>query len=357
MRIGSASLGAGQENAEIARSLLAGRGFANPFAAGVTGPTAHAAPVYPALLYLQLRIFGDSPAFGIAATLLDIVLQTIALLLLPRLSDRLFGSAGPGYAAAGLMLLVNYPMPQTETALAALLCILIVMAADARTAGPTAVLTGIAALTNPAVCPAAGLAMLRKFRWRRTLWIAAGAAAIALPWVLRTRAVLGAWEPVRDNFGLELWVSNGDGAAPGMFEGRRFRATHPMHSTETAARMRQEGEADFNRGAMRQAARWAEGHPAEFLRLTAARIWLYWFPEPFPAIWAMTILSAVGIWLAPRGAVLLLLPFLAIYPLPYYLIQATARYRLPALWVSALLAGYALDRAWAAAAKSLRRKA
>ena len=37
---------------------------------------------------------------------------------------------------------------------------------------------------------------------------------------------------------------------------------------------------------------------------------------------------------------------LLLYPLIYYGIQHFTRYRYPILWVSSLLAAYALDRAW-----------
>jgi hypothetical protein len=341
LRISNAALGAGYENVNVARSLLAGQGFANPFQ-WPTGPTAHVAPVYPGLLWLQMRLLGYGPAFGVAATLLDILLQTAALLLLPRLAGKLWGRAEAGYWAAGLMLLANAPSPQTETNLAALLATASVLAMASRRAGATAGLMGLAALTNPALCPASVLASLARFPWRKAAWIAAVGVAVAAPWVLRSRVELGAWVPVRDNFGLELWVSNGDGASARSFGSRTFFSRHPMHSPETAARMARAGEAAFNRAAMRDAMGWAKRNPGEFARLTMQRAWLYWFPSESWAMGLITVLSLAGVWLAGRNGLMLLWPFLVVYPLPYYLVQAMARYRYPALWVSALLAGYAV---------------
>jgi hypothetical protein len=342
LRISTAMLGQGHENVNVARSLLAGQGFANPFQ-WATGPTAHVAPVYPAVLWAEMRVLGYGPAFGAVATLLDVVLQTAVLLLLPRLAARLWERAEAGYWAAGLILLVNAPMPQTETALAALVCVLAALSMEARRAGAAAGLLGLAALTNPAMCPAAALAALARFPWRKAVLIAAVGAAIAMPWVIRNRVELGAWVPVRDNFGLEFWISNGEEASARSFGSRTFFERHPMHSAETAQRMREVGEAVFNRAAMWQAAAWVERNPGEFVRLTAQRAWLYWFPADSPWMGLITVLSLAGIWLARRKGLALLAPFLVVYPLPYYLVQAAARYRYPVLWVSALLAGLAIE--------------
>ena len=342
-RIPTAMLGQGHENVNVARSLLAGQGFANPFQ-WATGPTAHVAPVYPGLLWLQMRVLGYGPAFGVVATLVDVLLQTAVLLLLPRLAARMWGRAEAGYWAAGLMLLVNAPMPQTETALAALVCVLAVMAMEARRAGAAAGLMGLAALTNPALCPAAALAAFARFPWRKAALIAAAGIAIAMPWVIRNRVELGAWAPVRDNFGLEFWISNGDGAVARSFGSRTFFERHPMHSAAVAERMRQVGEAAFNRAALREGTAWAERNPGTFARLTAERAWLYWFPADARWMGAITVLSLAGIWLVGRKGLALFAPFLIVYPLPYYLVQAAARYRYPVLWISALLAGFALER-------------
>jgi hypothetical protein len=366
LRISNAAMGQGFENVNVARSLFEGHGFANPFQ-WPTGPTAHVAPAYPGVLWLLLRVFGNGPAFGVAATLLDLLLQTAALLLLPRLAERLWGRAEPGYWAAGLMLLANAPSPQTETSLAALACTALVLATESRRAGAAAGWMATAALTNPALCPPAVLASLSRFPWRKAAWIAAAGLAAAAPWVIRNRVELGAWSPVRDNFGLELWVSNGKGAAARAFGSGTFFARHPMHSEESAARMRHMGEAAFNRAALRDAAGWAARNPGAFARLTAERVWLYWFPEDAWEIWIITLLSLGGLWAArsltvavrcrAQSGLALLWPFLVVYPLPYYLVQAMARYRYPALWVSALLAGYAISRVrWRVLYSEIRAK-
>lgn len=343
LRVSTAMMGQGHENVNVARSLLAGEGFANPFQ-WATGPTAHVAPAYPGLLWLEMRVLGYGPAFGIVATLIDVVLQTAVLLLLPRLAERMWGRAEAGYWAAGLMLLVNAPYPQTETALAALICVLVGMAMEARRAGVSAGLMGAAALTNPALCPAAVVAALVRFPWRKAAFIAAAGAAIAMPWVIRNRVALGAWAPVRDNFGLELWISNGDGAAARSFGSPTFFARHPMHNAEIAARMRKVGEAEFNRQAMEQALDWVKRDPGSFARLTAERAWIYWFPADSWGMGVITVISLAGMWLARRTGLALFWAFLVVYPLPYYLVQAAARYRYPVIWVSALLAGYLIEQ-------------
>lgn len=344
IRIGSAAFGRGWEHVQIAKSLLSGQGFANPFLGGVTGPTAHEAPLYPSLLALEMRIVGYTPTLVLIAVVMEIVLQTAALLLLPRLAKRLFDTEAPGYVAAALMVMVNHPLPQLDVTLTSLLCTAGVLAAVAGAAGATSLLAGLAGLTNPAVCPALGWAALRSFSLRRAAWIAAGAVAICSPWMIRSRILVGVWAPVRDNFGMEIWISNADGAAPLLKDNGVLYRDHPMFSAASAERIKDVGEGEFNREALHRGIRWIQRNPERFARLTAMRIRQYWFPTDVVVICAMTILALPGLWLAPAAARRVFLPFIIVFPLPYYVVQAAPHYRYPTLWVSALLAAYTLTR-------------
>ena len=95
-------------------------------------------------------------------------------------------------------------------------------------------------------------------------------------------------------------------------------------------------------------------NPARFAELTAQRTLLFWFP-PFGKgsdnylLWAVTLLGFGGLalsWKTNPIAASLLGPTLLLYPLVYYAIQHFTRYRYPILWVSSLMAAYALEYAW-----------
>ncbi len=106
-RIGDAALGEGFENVAIARSLAAGQGFSNPYYAAPTGPTAHAAPLYPALLGVIMFALGQSTTFALAIIVLELLLQGATVALLPWLSKSLFDDRTPGYIGAALMILLR----------------------------------------------------------------------------------------------------------------------------------------------------------------------------------------------------------------------------------------------------------
>lgn len=70
-------------------------------------PSAHSAPLFPAILAGLLRLFGDGPAFSFSVMALEIVLQWTIILLLPVVSKRLLKSAWIGYCAAAVLIPAN----------------------------------------------------------------------------------------------------------------------------------------------------------------------------------------------------------------------------------------------------------
>ena len=110
------------------------------------------------------------------------------------------------------------------------------------------------------------------------------------------------------------------------------------------------GEAKYNRLRMSSALSWISNHSARFFQLSAQRIWYYWFPsvrEGWQAYgyWAITILAIAGFWFSRRDASVRILALSAVvYSLPYAFFQADVRYRAPSLWMTALLAGGAVEQ-------------
>ena len=103
-----------------------------------------------------------------------------------------------------------------------------------------------------------------------------------------------------------------------------------------------------------RALNWITANPTRFAELTAQRMLLFWFPpfgkgsDNYP-LWAFTLLGFAGLALCAKQhpiTAALLGSALLLYPLIYYCIQHFTRYRYPILWISSLLAAYALDQAW-----------
>jgi hypothetical protein len=177
------------------------------------------------------------------------------------------------------------------------------------------------------------------------------------PWTIRNWLVLGSPVWGRDNLGLELHVSNNDCAAATFAEMQRsgcHAKTHPNANAQEAAKIREVGEIRYNQQRLRDALAWVRAHPARFTGLTLERLALFWFPEvgrgaaSYP-LWGVTLAGFAGLivcYKENRLAAMLFGSLLLVYPLTYYFVQHFLRYRYPVLWVSSLMAAYALTVAW-----------
>ena len=103
--------------------------------------------------------------------------------------------------------------------------------------------------------------------------------------------------------------------------------------------------------AKREALEWITTHPTAFLRLTASRVIYFWCgplhqPGMAAGISLFTILALLGAWrtlptmTVPQRAALLIPP--ATFPLVYYVVSYTPRYRVPLDWILFMLAGAAV---------------
>ncbi len=371
-----ANLGSGFETVAVARNLAAEGSFANPFWCLRTGPTAIVPPLYPAFLALLIRILGDGPYFALAAIAVTIGVHALHAALLPHLSMVLFGVRGPGIWAAGLA--IGFPLfpvaPQYESLYLAtgLMVFLMVSGRIARHFGLrirggvlSGIFAGLLVLLNPvSACVTVPWVVFLLYKQgapggrERTAWLAAFGLTgllVCLPWIVRNYRVLGVLAPVRDGFGLELYLSHNDLAEPSAIDNHRklFGNMHPSVSVEQARLVRDVGEGQYMRSRLRLALDWIARHPSRSAGLTARRVVEFWFPTrrylPYHSysIWLITMLSVPGlVWMArDRSACL---PFAAsvflVYPLVYYVVQAHVHYRHPILWLSLLCAGYFLWR-------------
>ncbi len=184
--------------------------------------------------------------------------------------------------------------------------------------------------------------------------LAVTCGAVLAPWTIRNLRVLGSLTPIRDNFGLELYVSNNDKAKPTLADnlapGGVMTVIHPFFNCTEAAQMKSEGELEYNREKMRSAFVWIRAHPKNFFKLSLMRFIYFWFTPYRPRAKAvglgiMTVLGIVGGALMlqrERSVGILLFTVWIIYPLTFYFIQADGRYRYPIDWTFLLLAVYAI---------------
>jgi hypothetical protein len=180
---------------------------------------------------------------------------------------------------------------------------------------------------------------------------------IVAPWIVRNWVVFHRPVFIRDNFGLELSVSNND-CANALFEVNDqngcWAQTHPNYNYAEAQKVREMGEAEYNRMKLREAVGWIRGDPTRFADLTAQRFIAFWLPphslnkgngmiwRPF-GVQLFTLLSLPGLflmWRNSRGAAYVVGLWLVFFPLIYYFIQFMDRYRYPIFWASFLAGSY-----------------
>src|SRR5437868_11043697 len=120
--LGLSAPGFGQqfELTTVASNLAATGQFRDPF--GVpTGPTAHVAPVYAAILAVVIKLLREPVNVTLAMMVVNAVLFGWAASLLPALSRYVYGQTSPGVAGGVLLVAASRMMPQWETALSSLL--------------------------------------------------------------------------------------------------------------------------------------------------------------------------------------------------------------------------------------------
>jgi hypothetical protein len=99
--------GAGFEVIAVATSIVRDGAFANPFAAGGTGPTAIIPPLYPAYLALLMKLSPSQFAFGLLMVLSMVIAFAVHAAVLPAVSNVLLGDRRPGIYA-GILAIAGF---------------------------------------------------------------------------------------------------------------------------------------------------------------------------------------------------------------------------------------------------------
>jgi hypothetical protein len=188
---------------------------------------------------------------------------------------------------------------------------------------------------------------------------------VCLPWTIRNYGQFGTVFFIRDNLGAELNMSNAD-CSDARDPINQANGCHlvlqPNFSIREAQAIRDNGEGVYNRLRTSTALQWIAAHRARFPALILRRVREFWFPtaEGVPVYeysrWVITILSIPGLALLIRErnhAAIFLGGSMTVYPILFYFIQASTRYRSPVLWISVLPAAYAV---WAASSRLAVRR-
>jgi len=345
----------GHEPQAVAESLVRTGQFANPFRIMPTGPTAHLAPFQPLLLASLIAIFPGDANYETAKQILSSAAASLQYALLPLAAVALGLSRATGITAAVLAIMTFEFLPRNvqpietqgtwEASYAGLALVLLTIAYKKSRPAVFGLACGLTILviSSAALLAAVWLAM------RKKKLAALVAVLTLLPWTARNMLVMGSPIWGRDNLGLELDVANNDCAAPKFTVNRHsgcFEARHPNTNPAEAAKVIEEGEVAYNSRKLREAVTWMSQNPARFASLTAERIRLFWFPEIGSSLLTLiTLLGFAGaavLFKQNREAFWNLAIPLIVYPPVYYLTQNFPRYRYPILWISFLLAGYAV---------------
>jgi Dolichyl-phosphate-mannose-protein mannosyltransferase len=378
IRLGQDHLQFGWEMGRIARALVTGFGYADPFT-GHTGPTAWTPPLYPLLIAGVFKIFGVYTAKS-AWVLLTInsIFSAATSSVIYEIATRCFNGLGSVRAKkialwsgwlwalhpAAMQYAVRWIWDMAMTTF--LFSKLIVLALRVRGIGENrpaietqttsrwaffGILSGLIGLLNSTLIlfvPVCGLWMLlgaakNKSTLPRALSkaIIAGALFFAClaPWMWRNWTVFHAFVPSRGNFGAELHASVAEG-----YNGFTLGSRIPVcEACPEYKEYKQLGELTYVHREGLLAQQYIQSHKLQFAELALKRFYFYWVSVPHPiefGTWNeafrvlnysfLSLAALLGLALALKeripGAVLFAWAF-ALLPLVYYFVTVQARFR------------------------------
>src|SRR4051812_16701992 len=347
----------GWEMGRIAASLASGHGFRSPFGPP-TGPTAWEPPLYPYVTAGVFLIFGIySKASAFVLLVLNSVFSALTCIPIFLIARRMFSEKVAVGSAWAWALLPNVMFWCTravwETSLSALLLATVFWVAltmeDRDGWGPWLAfggLWGLIALNGTsllAFLPAAGLwAWYRRSKVRkRSLGGVVLASCIFVacitPWLVRNYRTFGKFIFIRDNFGAELRLGNGNGA-----DGTLMLYLDPPHDSYAMRQFQAMGELNYIAMRKQQAIQYIKADYGRFAILSVKRFICFWAgpPRVTDPAWlgpakdslflATSVLMFWGLARAlrqRRPGAWLLFWLVLFYPAIYYFVYAIPRYR------------------------------
>jgi len=342
------------EPARIAWALVSGFGYSSPWPHTPLAPTAQQPPLYPYLLAGIFRLTGAYTLTSLwIAVGLNAVVSAFTAVLILRLAKQTLGEP-TAILAAWLWSCWLYEAVVSvrlwESCLSAFLLTVALLLLPKLARSPRILdymllgaLAGLASLNNTtllAVFPFFWIWLWvsgRTGKSTRKLILASLATCvlIILPWTIRNYETFHRLIPVRDNFGLELWIGNHEGVT------NRFPTDFPLIDPTEFNRL---GEIRFMEAKRDIAFQFIRTHPVEFARLSTRRMLKFWV-DPGGVVWIVSLLAwtglAVFVWRERFAA----FPYAAVmifFPLAYYVTHTFSTYRHPIEPVVVILASYAL---------------
>jgi Dolichyl-phosphate-mannose-protein mannosyltransferase len=344
------------EPSHIAWSVVSGAGYSSPWANTIAMPTAQQPPVYPYLLAGIFKVAGAYTYLSLLVAVgLNAVISALTGVMILKIGTRDFGFFA-GVLAAWIWSCWIYEAVVSirlwESSLSALLLavslwMLPKLASSLRPLlwSSFGILAGLAALTNTtllSVFPFFGLWLWLGYRRRGSScakWLVASACIcvlVLLPWTVRNYGTFHRTVPIRDNFGLELWIGNHEGVT------RVFDRNFPLLDPGEYNAL---GEIRFMEAKRDVALEFMGRNPGAFLRFSARRCFQFW-SLPEKSLWlALSLFAWAGMVLALRRKGLDAVPCalcILIFPLVYYITHVFSTYRHPIEPVILLLASYAM---------------
>jgi hypothetical protein len=368
----------GWEAGRIARALVSGYGYADPFL-GHTGPTTWIPPLFPLLIAASFKLFGIyTPLSAWTIFAIDSVFSAATALAVYEIAARCYDAARHGRKIAlwSAWLWALYPAAMQyavhwvwDMALTTFLFSwTLVMALriraigdrDQRSHSQTAsrwvlfgFLWGLIALTNPSlliVLPACGLWMLWGARANAASLTSATVKAVLAgivfsvclaPWILRNERAFHAFIPTRGNLGAELYQSTLEEN-----DGYPWGTTIPLAETHPEyLRYKTLGEVAYMKEKTLAAKANMRQHPERIARWTIKRIYFFWasVPHPFEKsrfveyareinFGILSVTGILGLALSIHRRVAASWLFAAIFlvqPIIYYAVTVQARFRHP----------------------------
>lgn len=332
--------------------------------------------MYPYLIAGVFRVFGIySKASAFVLLTLNSVFSALTCIPIFLIACRIFSQKVAVGSAWAWALLPNVMFWSTrwiwETSLSALLLTTIFWLAltleDRDGWLPWiefGLLWGIAALTSTSLLsflPASGLWACYRLRRRGKRSLAGVMLASAVffacitPWLVRDYQTFGKFMFIRDNFGAELHMGNGNGA-----DGTWMEYLHPTQNVYAMRQYQEIGELAYVAMRQRQALDYITADYARFAVLSVKRFIYFWAgpPKATQPPWmneaknslflASSVLMFLGLARALRfhkpGAWLLFW-LIVLYPAIYYVVFPAPRYRVPIEPEMTILAVFLLTEA------------
>jgi 4-amino-4-deoxy-L-arabinose transferase-like glycosyltransferase len=356
----------GYEMGRIARSLVTGYGYANPFN-GNSGPTAWVPPLYPLLIAAVFKVFGIYTAISAWVMLaLNSIFSAATSIFVYQIAVRCYNRKVALWSAwiwalypAAMQYAVRWiwEMSLTTMLFTAVLALAIRTRGigeppDEKTHQTTkqwllfGLLWGLIALSNSTpllFLPVCGIWVLAGAKhkapaFRRAIVSGIVFLAVIAPWMIRNYETFHAFVPFRSNFGAELYMGNNP-ESDGMPWGKTVNGKRQVSQYTELGELQYAKE----QGALAKA--WIRSHPKRFIEISLKRFYFFWSSVPHAETphkflvfvrdinyCVPNILAILGLALSLRrrkpAAGLLIWAFVLL-PFTYYFVTAVARFRHP----------------------------